>query len=70
MFKVYEIGLAPKIKPIKKWLENEFGVMVTAEEELYYQNNYFGDWTAKSMGIDQKWLKKKRNELRKHCEGK
>ena len=56
-------------KAYEKRLENEFGVKVTAEEELYYQNNCFGDWTAKSMGIDPKWLKKKnRNELRKYCE--
>ena len=59
-----------KDKAYEKWLENEFGVKITAEEELYYQNNCFGDWTTKSMGIDPKWLKKKnRNELRKHCEG-
>ena len=57
-------------KAYEKWLENEFGVKITAEEELCYQNNGFEEWTAKSIGIDPKWLKKKnRNELRKHCEG-
>ena len=56
-------------KLYEKRLEKEYGVKVTAEEELYYKDNCFGAWNARSTGIDPKWLKRKnRDELRKYRE--
>ena len=57
--KAYDIRTKDKF--YQKKLEQQFGVAMTEEDELFYQNNCFGSYTFTCLGtVSRKWSKQKK----------